>query len=69
MFQWFTPEGFKSLLALIGTNSQGIGTSSFAAYVKNVANLELDESQRNAVENYIDNIYDQLDQGILNAGF
>lgn len=26
LLQWFTPEGFKSLFALIGTNGQGIGT-------------------------------------------
>ncbi|KAI1238044.1 hypothetical protein IHE44_0012752 [Lamprotornis superbus] len=25
--RWFTPEGFRSLFALVGTNGQGIGTS------------------------------------------
>lgn len=24
--QWFTPDGFRSLFALVGTNGQGIGT-------------------------------------------
>ncbi|GCB82809.1 hypothetical protein scyTo_0023600, partial [Scyliorhinus torazame] len=24
--RWFTPEGFRSLFALVGTNGQGIGT-------------------------------------------
>lgn len=26
--QWFTPDGFRSLFALVGTNGQGIGTRS-----------------------------------------
>lgn len=26
LLQWFTPEGFRSLFALVGTNGQGIGT-------------------------------------------
>ncbi|KAG7273218.1 hypothetical protein CRUP_031525 [Coryphaenoides rupestris] len=25
-FRWFTPEGFRSLFSLVGTNGQGIGT-------------------------------------------
>ena len=25
-YKWFNPEGFQSLMALIGTNGQGIGT-------------------------------------------
>lgn len=26
VLQWFVPEGFLSLFALVGTNGQGIGT-------------------------------------------
>lgn len=26
VLQWFVPEGFRSLFALVGTNGQGVGT-------------------------------------------
>merc|ERR1719300_606355 len=43
--QWFTPEGFRSLFALIGTNGQGIGSSSISNWVKNCEKLT--QSQEN----------------------
>lgn len=64
-FQWFTPEGFRSLLALIGTNGQGMATSSFAKWVKNVDEMKLDEKQRTEVDNLIDTIYSKLDKGLF----
>ncbi|XP_014213594.1 SET and MYND domain-containing protein 5 [Copidosoma floridanum] len=58
---WFTPDGFRNLLALVGTNGQGIGTSPFSQWVKNVTNLNLDETQRTQVNKLIDRIYDEMD--------
>ncbi|XP_043265887.1 SET and MYND domain-containing protein 5 [Colletes gigas] len=61
---WFTPQGFRSLLALIGTNGQGIGTSSFARWVKNVSALELPRGERIRVDKLIDHIYDEMEEAI-----
>lgn len=59
---WFTSEGFRSLLALIGTNGQGIGTSAFSRWVKNVSALELPENERIQVDKLIDRIYDDMEE-------
>ncbi|KAK0161251.1 hypothetical protein PV327_009741 [Microctonus hyperodae] len=59
---WFTPEGFRSLLALVGTNGQGIGTSAFSRWVKNVSALELPEEQRIQIDKFIDRIYDDMEE-------
>ncbi|KAI4487400.1 hypothetical protein M0804_005549 [Polistes exclamans] len=59
---WFTPEGFRSLLALVGTNGQGIGTSAFARWVKNVNVLELPENERIHVDKFIDRLYDDMEE-------
>lgn len=59
---WFTSEGFRSLLALIGTNGQGIGTSAFSRWVKNVSALELPENERIHVDKLIDRIYDDMEE-------
>lgn len=64
-FQWLTPDGFRSLLALVGTNGQGIGTSAFSRWVKNVSALDLPEDQRIHVDKLIDKIYDDMDEGKL----
>ena len=56
-------EGLTKIFALIGTNSQGIGTSSFAGWVKNVAEIsDLSEKQREEVDQLIDVIYSTLDE-------
>ncbi|XP_055607025.1 histone-lysine N-trimethyltransferase SMYD5 [Uranotaenia lowii] len=61
--QWLTPSGFHALLALIGTNGQGIGTSSFAEWVRNVTDLEnLKEENRESLDNLIDTLYKKLDE-------
>ncbi|KAH0554861.1 SET and MYND domain-containing protein 5 [Cotesia glomerata] len=60
--QWFTPEGFRSLLALVGTNGQGIGTSAFSRWVKNVTALELPTDRRIQIDKFIDQIYDDMDE-------
>lgn len=60
--KWLTLSGFRSLLALIGTNGQGIGTSSFADWVRNVSELDLPDQQRESVDILIDNLYNKLDE-------
>lgn len=57
------PETFKRLFALIGENGQGIGTSSFADWVKNVSALPLSTDEKAAVDELIDNCYAQLEEG------
>lgn len=51
------------MFALIGENGQGIGTSSFADWVKRVANLTLKPDEKFAVDELIDDCYAQLDEG------
>lgn len=56
--QFLSVEGFTRIFSLIGTNSQGIGTSSFAGWVKNVSNLDtLDENQKSELDALIDTLY------------
>ncbi|EZA59880.1 hypothetical protein DMN91_001430 [Ooceraea biroi] len=59
---WFTPDGFRSLLALIGTNAQGIGTNAFSRWVKNVLDSKLPEEEQRNVEQLIDVLYDDMDK-------
>lgn len=54
---------FKRMFALIGENGQGIGTSSFGHWVKNVAALDLMSDERFAVDGLIDECYAHLDEG------
>ncbi|KAL8621023.1 hypothetical protein ACOMHN_043514 [Nucella lapillus] len=61
--QWFTPEGFKSAFALIGTNGQGIGSSSLSVWVKNCEKLNLkEEEEKEQLDSFIDQLYTDLDQ-------
>ena len=67
-FKWFlTPDGFRQLLALLGRNQQGIGTSSLAVWVKNYENLQVPQAAAAAVSNessqLIDAIYTKIDDG------
>lgn len=61
--QFRSADAFKRLFALIGENGQGIGTSSFADWVKNVCALEISPDQKNVADDLIDNCYAQLDEG------
>lgn len=61
--KWVTADGFRSLLALVGTNGQGIGTSSFSRWVKNVSALDLPNDQRLQIDKLIYQIYDEMDEG------
>ncbi|XP_033099327.1 SET and MYND domain-containing protein 5-like isoform X2 [Anneissia japonica] len=60
--QWFTPEGIRSLFALVGTNGQGVGTSSLSVYVRNCDNLTLEEDEAQALDSYIDQLYVDIEK-------
>lgn len=63
--KYLTLDGLTQLFALIGTNSQGIGTSSFAEWVKNVSDLEsLSEKQKSEVDELIDTFYTTLENTV-----
>jgi SET and MYND domain-containing protein 5 len=62
--KYLSHDGFVSLLAIIGTNSQGIGTSSFANYVKNIGEYEMSDEQRDEIDNMIDSIYTRFNDTV-----
>ncbi|XP_076250614.1 SET and MYND domain containing, class 5 isoform X1 [Rhynchophorus ferrugineus] len=57
---FLTPEGFQSLLALIGTNGQGVGTSPFSVWRDNVYKLNLSTQDKENIDNFIEKIYDDM---------
>ena len=60
--QWFlTPEGFDSLLALVGRNGQGIGTSPLSQWVKRVENLRVSPEEKKQLDLLIDKIYEEIE--------
>ena len=56
--QFLTPEGFRSLFALIGRNGQGVGTSSFSVWVSNVE----ESDKMDKADQLIDSIYQAMDK-------
>uniref|UniRef100_A0A803WC29 SMYD family member 5 n=1 Tax=Ficedula albicollis TaxID=59894 RepID=A0A803WC29_FICAL len=62
-FKWFTPEGFRSLFALVGTNGQGIGTSSLSQWVHACDALDLPLLQREELDAFIDQLYKDIEKG------
>ncbi|XP_066559086.1 histone-lysine N-trimethyltransferase SMYD5-like [Amia ocellicauda] len=60
---WFTPEGFRSLFALVGANGQGIGTSSLSQWVHGCDALELPAQQREQLDAFIDQLYKDIERG------
>ncbi len=65
-FKWFlTSNGFRQLLALLGRNQQGIGTSSLAIWVKNCEALSAPQQAAAAassdISQLIDAIYTKID--------
>uniref|UniRef100_A0A8C4N6D8 SMYD family member 5 n=1 Tax=Eptatretus burgeri TaxID=7764 RepID=A0A8C4N6D8_EPTBU len=60
--KWFTPEGFRSLFALIGTNGQGIGTSALGAWGRACDECVLPTSERANLDKFIVQLYDSLQQ-------
>lgn len=65
LHKYLSPEGLTQIFAMIGTNSQGIGTSSFAGWVKNVSDLSsLNDKQRGEVDELIDTFYTTLEETV-----
>lgn len=60
--QWLTPDGFRSVFALMGTNQQGIGSSSISVWAKNCENIELPEDEKVELDKFIDQLYEDLDR-------
>lgn len=60
---WLTTEGFRSLVALVGTNGQGVGTSSLSEWVKKVSALSLGPPDKQALDVFINKLYDDLEEG------
>ncbi|XP_055706297.1 histone-lysine N-trimethyltransferase SMYD5 [Phlebotomus papatasi] len=54
------PENFRALFTLVGRNGQGIGTSSFAAWQKNLEEVEIED--RASLENDIATLYDKFEE-------
>ncbi|XP_042326120.1 SET and MYND domain-containing protein 5 isoform X2 [Sceloporus undulatus] len=61
--RWFSPEGFRSLFALVGTNGQGIGTSSLSQWVHACDALELPPREREQLDAFIDQLYKDIEKG------
>lgn len=57
-------EGFISLLAILGTNSQGIGTCSFAYYVQQVSEMDMTNDKRQEIDEFIDAIYSRFNDTV-----
>ncbi|CAH1173460.1 unnamed protein product [Phaedon cochleariae] len=62
--QFLTFEGFQSLLALIGTNGQGLGTSAISQWVKNTGTLPISQEERENLDSFVDNLYIQMDSNV-----
>ncbi|KAJ8934380.1 hypothetical protein NQ314_013421 [Rhamnusium bicolor] len=60
--QFLTPAGFQGLLALIGTNGQGVGTSAISQWVTKSSDLSLSADEREVLDKFIDNLYDEMDE-------
>ncbi len=58
------PEGFATLLALIGRNSQGIGTSAFAVWAKKAEKLATNQDDRSKLDTLINSVYDAFEQHV-----
>ncbi|XP_037091255.1 SET and MYND domain-containing protein 5-like [Pollicipes pollicipes] len=51
--QWLTPAGFRSLIALVGTNGQGVGTSAISVWVRNCTSLDLPPEEQDKLDEVI----------------
>lgn len=51
---WYTPEGFRSLLAMIGKNGQGIGTNSFSLWAA--------KAEAEGLSCQIEQLYERIDE-------
>ncbi|CAG7820927.1 unnamed protein product, partial [Allacma fusca] len=58
---WLTPDGFIQLFVLIGRNGQGVGSSSFAAWVENVEKVQISPEEKAELMEKIDEYYHLMD--------
>lgn len=57
-----TLEGFQMLLAVIGTNGQGVGSSAISQWVTKSSELPLSDSEKTQLDSFIDKLYEDMDQ-------
>lgn len=50
-------------MALVGTNGQGVGTSPFSEWVKKVSELQLSVDEKQQLDSFIDQVYEDLHAG------
>ncbi|XP_063381431.1 histone-lysine N-trimethyltransferase SMYD5 [Cydia fagiglandana] len=60
--EFLTPDGFCSLMALVGTNGQGIGTSPLAMWVNSVVELTLSDDERRQLDLFLTRMYDKVQE-------
>lgn len=60
--QLLTMDGFQSLLALVGTNGQGVGTSAISQWVSRTTELGLPDAEQEVLDKFIDKLYDDMDK-------
>jgi len=60
-----SPEGFLALIAMVGTNGQGVGSSALAEWAKRAGELDLPIAEKEQLEEFIDNLYNNLEDGNL----
>lgn len=60
--EFLTPEGFCTLMALIGTNGQGIGTSPLAMWVNAVLEQAMSDDERHQLDLFIDKLYQYVEE-------
>ncbi|GJQ69057.1 hypothetical protein Trydic_g6221 [Trypoxylus dichotomus] len=59
---FLTQEGFQSLIALIGTNGQGVGTSAVSQWVTRSSELQLPPEETVKLDRFIDTLYEDMDK-------
>lgn len=59
--QFLTLDGFHALLALLGTNGQGVGTSALSQWVMKSSELELPQKEKEELNRFIDQLYEDMD--------
>ncbi|CAG9808176.1 unnamed protein product [Chironomus riparius] len=62
--KYISYDGFVSLLAILGTNAQGIGTSSFAHWVQSISEMDMSEEKRTEIDTFIDAIYSRFNDTV-----
>lgn len=62
--QLLTFDGFLSLLALIGTNAQGVGTSAIANWATKAENLPLETKDKEVLDSFLDQLYQQMEENV-----